>query len=46
MVARAVKPFAPGDSPLWYALLAFGLFLTICYVFVRHLEKNQLFLRL
>jgi hypothetical protein len=46
MVARAVKPFVPNDAPLWYVLAAFALFFAICYVFVRYLEKNGLFLRL
>jgi hypothetical protein len=46
LVMRAVKPYAPGDSPLWYALTTFAVFLGICYLFIRHLEKNKLFLRL
>jgi predicted acyltransferase len=46
LVDRALKPFAPKDAPYWYALAALGLFLAICYLFVRHLEKNQLYLRL
>ena len=46
LVDRALKPFAPNDAPYWYALAALGLFLAICYLFVRHLEKNQLYLRL
>lgn len=46
LVNGAVKPYAPKDAPLWYALAAFGVFLGICYLFVRHLEKNRLYLRL
>ncbi len=46
MVSRAVKPFAPKDAPFWYVAAAFALFLGICYLFVRHLEKHRLFLRL
>ena len=46
LVSGAVKPFAPRDGPLWFAACAFGLFLGICYLFVRHLEKHKLFLRL
>jgi predicted acyltransferase len=46
LVDHAIKPYAPKDAPLWYALAAFGLFLAICYLFLRHLERNQLFLRL
>jgi predicted acyltransferase len=46
LVADAVKPFAPKDSPLWYVLAAFAVFLAICYLFIRHLEKHGLYLRL
>jgi predicted acyltransferase len=46
LVAEAIKPYTPKDSPLWFVLAAFGLFLAICYVLVRYLEKNGLFLRL
>ena len=46
IVARAVKPYVPGDAPLWYALAGFLVSFGITYLFVRHLEKNELFLRL
>ncbi len=46
LVADAIKPFAPKDSPLWFALAAFGLFLGITYLFVRYLESNRIYLRL
>jgi predicted acyltransferase len=46
MVMGAVKPYCPHDAPLWYALASFGLVVGICYIFLRHLEKNGLFLRL
>jgi predicted acyltransferase len=46
LVADAVKPFAPKDSPLWYVLAAFAVFLAICYLFIRHMEKQGLYLRL
>lgn len=46
LVSGAVKPFAPRDAPLWYVAIAFGVFLGLCYLFVRHLEKHRLFLRL
>ena len=46
LVGDAIKPFAPKDAPLWYVLVMTGLFLAICYLFIRHLEKNKLFLRL
>jgi predicted acyltransferase len=46
MVGNTLRPFTPRDAPLWYALAAFGVFVAICYVFLRHLEKHRLFLRL
>lgn len=46
MINRAVKPFVPKDSPLWFVLLGFGVSLAICYVFLRYLEKQRLFLKL
>jgi predicted acyltransferase len=46
LVEGAMKPYTPRDSPLWFALASFALFLGICYLFVRHLEKNNLFLRM
>lgn len=45
-VARAIRPYAPPDSPLWYALATFALFLAICYLFIRFLERHRLYLRL
>jgi predicted acyltransferase len=46
LVDEFVKPYAPKDAPLWFALASFGVFLAICYVFLRYLEKNKLYLRL
>jgi predicted acyltransferase len=46
LVEGAMRPYTPKDSPLWFALASFGLFLLVCYVFVRHLEKNKLYLRM
>ncbi len=46
LVEGAMRPYTPANSPLWFALASFALFLGICYVFVRHLEKNNLFLRM
>jgi hypothetical protein len=46
MVASAVRPYVPGNAPLWYVAAGFLLYFGICYVMVRYLEKNHLFLRL
>ncbi|MFI5455757.1 MAG: hypothetical protein ACHRXM_09935 [Isosphaerales bacterium] len=46
MVADAVKPYLPNDSPSWYVAAGFGLYFAICTLFNLHLEKNNLFLKL
>lgn len=45
MVSSAVQPFFPKDSPAWYALCGLALFFVVNWIFVRHLEKNQIYLR-
>lgn len=46
LVEDAVKPYAPKDSPLAWALFTFAVFFGITWLFLRSLEKNKLFLRL
>jgi predicted acyltransferase len=46
LAQATLKPYLPRDAPLWYALAAFGVFLGVCYLFLRYLERNRLFLRL
>ena len=46
LVARAVQAFAPADSPLWWVAATFTLYVGITYLFVRHLEKNGVYLRM
>jgi predicted acyltransferase len=46
LVAGAVKPYMPADSPLWYVAGGFLLYFAICYLFIRQLEKSGIFLRL
>ena len=45
MVSSAVQPFFPKDSPAWFACLGLLLFFCINWVFVRHLEKQGVYLR-
>jgi len=45
-VADAFHPYAPADAPAWYILTITGLYFGVCYLFLRHLEKHKLFLRL
>ncbi|QEH33486.1 hypothetical protein OJF2_19880 [Aquisphaera giovannonii] len=46
MVADAVKPYVPNDSPLWYALAGFLIYFGICYLLIRALERQGVYLRL
>jgi hypothetical protein len=46
MVADAVRPFFPKDSPGWYVTIGFLLYFGITYLFIRHLEKNKIYLKL
>jgi predicted acyltransferase len=46
MVAAAIKPYVPDDSPLWFVLAAFLVYFGISYLFIRYLERNEIYLRL
>jgi predicted acyltransferase len=46
MVGEAVSAFVPKDSPGWYVTCAFLLYFGITYLFIRHLEKNKIYLKL
>ncbi len=46
IVNGAVHAFAPQDSPLWWVLLTFAVYVGITYMFVRHLEKQGIYIRM
>jgi hypothetical protein len=46
IVENAVRRFAPNDSPLPWALGSFAIFAGITYLFVCHLEKKGIYLRM
>jgi predicted acyltransferase len=46
MVASAVKPYLPKDSPFWYLAIGFGLYFAICVAFNWYLERHKLIVRL
>ena len=46
LVENPIASIVPGNSPLWYVLVGFGVFFFITYLFVRHLEKHDIYIRL
>jgi predicted acyltransferase len=46
IVGNAVGAYAPHDAPLWWVAGTFVVYVGITYLFVRHLEKNGVFLRM
>jgi predicted acyltransferase len=46
MVGRAVRPFAPPDSPLAWVAATFLVYFGVTYLFVRHLEEHEIYLRM
>jgi predicted acyltransferase len=46
MVNSAIRPFMPRDVPSWTMWLGCALFMAVTYLFVRNLEKNDIFIRL
>jgi predicted acyltransferase len=46
LVAGTVKPFVPKDAPGWYVTLGFLVYLGVITLFLRHLDRHKLYLRL
>ncbi|MSR31812.1 MAG: DUF1624 domain-containing protein [Gemmataceae bacterium] len=46
LVAEAVKPLAPKDSPGWYVAGIFLFYFMLCWVILRAMEKQKLILKL
>ena len=42
----AIEPFVPRDAPLNYVIGSLIVFFSVMWVFVRHLEKNNIYFRL
>ncbi len=45
-VGRFIDPFAPNDAPGWYVAALGVLAVGLCWVFVRHLERQRIFIRM
>jgi predicted acyltransferase len=46
LVGNAVDVFAPKDSPPGWVAACFAVYVGITYLFVRHLEKHGIFIRM
>jgi hypothetical protein len=46
VVSNAVGPVVPKDSPLWFAAVGFAVYFGASWLFVRHLERAGLYLKL
>jgi hypothetical protein len=46
LVDGAVSPFVPKDSPAWWVLTGFLIYLGIVTLFLRYLDKNKYYLKL
>jgi hypothetical protein len=46
MVDSAVSPFIPKDAPGWYLTAGFLVYFAITWLFLRHLEKAGIYLKL
>ncbi len=46
LVGEAVRPFVPKDSPAWWVLTGFAVFLGIITLFLNYLDRNKYYLKL
>ncbi len=46
IVGDAVEGFVPKNAPAWYVAAGFAVYFGITYLFIRHLEKNKIYLKL
>ncbi len=46
LTGRAVKAFMPRDVPDWYMWLGFAVFMWLTWLFVRVLQKNNIYIKL
>ena len=46
IVDHSVRRFVPGDAPMWYVWCGFTVFFGITYLFIRHLDKSGVYIKM
>jgi predicted acyltransferase len=46
LVNEAIKPYVPRDAPAWFVLIGLGLSVSLTYLFIRSLERQNVFIKL
>jgi len=46
LIAEAVKPFGPSDSPLWWVGFVFAVYFGILWLFLWGLDRQRIYIRL
>jgi predicted acyltransferase len=46
LIANAIRPLTPRDAPVWFVAISLSLFLLVCWAFIRHLEKQEIYIRM
>ena len=45
LLEDAIRPWVPKDSPAWFALSGWGLEIGICWLILRNLQKNGVYIK-
>lgn len=46
LISDALKPYTPRDAPGWFVTAAILVFISLCWLFLRGMEKQRIYLRM